>query len=122
MLSNAYFIAKIRFYTAENEHTKILQILQKTNANFAIVAEREAVPEGQLHEAVYLAPRRLTLVLALRVHGGKHLAFFVRCKPFDCMAKNFGTKKTFCNLTCNHLRCNQFAMLKNSLNTLRTRL
>ena len=35
MLSNAYFLAKFRFDTAENEPAKNLQNVAKTDANFA---------------------------------------------------------------------------------------
>ena len=35
MLSNAYFLAKFRFDTAENEPAKNLQTFAKTNANSA---------------------------------------------------------------------------------------
>ena len=37
MLSNAYFLAKVRFYTAENEPAKNLQTFCKHFANFAKV-------------------------------------------------------------------------------------
>ena len=39
MLSKAYFLAKFRFDTAENEPAKNLQILQKNVANFFFQAE-----------------------------------------------------------------------------------
>ena len=52
MLSNAYFLAKFRFDTAENERCKILQILPNLRnlANFlfqaGVDAEKEAASNG----------------------------------------------------------------------------
>ena len=43
MLSNAYFLAKIRFDTAENEPAKHVQNLQKTIAKFATFAAQVTV-------------------------------------------------------------------------------
>ena len=42
LLNNAYLLATIGFDTAENEHAKILQNLQKFVADFANFAKSEA--------------------------------------------------------------------------------
>ena len=56
MLSNAYFLANIRFDTAENEPAKNLQTFCKKKANFAKplpqpVAARSPAPLSLLHVA-----------------------------------------------------------------------
>ena len=51
MLSNAYFLAKFRFDTAENEPAKNLQKIAQKIANFANFANRGGSSRGEVRRA-----------------------------------------------------------------------
>ena len=59
MLSNAYFLAKFRFATAENEPAKKLQILQGSSkiANFATTSSILGLPDPAEGSAAEAGPR-----------------------------------------------------------------
>ena len=65
MLSNAYFLAKFRFDTTENEPAKKLQILQK-NAKYKVCAERAGTPAAPTASAKAQAPASVMRFLASR--------------------------------------------------------
>ena len=73
MLSNAYFLAKFRFDTAENEPTKKLQNLKTSLQNLLIVL---TPPEGHSPRGDPPALRRIAEVLPdLREHVDDEVSF-----------------------------------------------
>ena len=83
MLSNAYFLAKFRFDTAENEHDKNLQNFRKMRFRKMrfrkCIFEKAALAEGQPRVLEALAEvrghevRRLAPRAELEVHQRAHL-------------------------------------------------
>ena len=65
MLPNAYFLAKFRFDTAENEPAKNSQNFAKTNANFANLVQFEVRRCVKLERSPHVAADRLPVAIDL---------------------------------------------------------
>ena len=70
MLSNAYFLAKFRFDTAENEPAKNLQNFAKKNANFPNFAHLRGDVVRRADDGAELVPRQVAARRAALLPAG----------------------------------------------------